>query len=138
MTNPQTVSESFIKWMESKGFGEFEKDIFLGQIPDTDDDDEPIDNAYWIITAGGDVTTLNVTKEQIQQFSIQVNYRNKSGEAVERNMFALNQQVNARVEKSFENFELHSIQASMPEDNDKDVENRPQALLVVAIEIYVS
>lgn len=138
MTNPQTVSESFIKWMESKGFGEFEKDIFLNQIPEADEDDEPIDNAYWIVTAGGDVITRNVTHEQVQQFQVQVNYRNKSGEAVEHNMFALNQQVNAREEKVFEGFDLHSIEASMPEDNDEDVENRPTATFVVAIEIYVS
>lgn len=138
MTNPQTVSESFIKWMESKGLGEFEKTIFLNQIPDTDEDDEPIDNAYWIITAGGDVLTRNVTHEQVQQFQVQVYYRNKSGEAVEHAMFQLNQQVNAREEKIFENFDLYFIEATMPEDNDKDVENRPQASLVVAIEIYVS
>ena len=135
---PTTVSESFIKWMEDNGFGTFDPsgesgDIFLNQIPD----DAP-DNAYWVVTAGGDVTSKNVSAESVQQFSTQVFYRNKSGKEVEHKLFALNQRVNARGCFSIEGFNLYDIEASMPEDNDRDVEGRRLASLVVAIQIYVS
>jgi len=133
MITPTTVSESFIKWMEDNSYGTFGTDIYLNQIPDT-----APDNAYWIVTAGGDVTQLNVTRESIQQFSTQIFYRNKSGEVVEHNLFALNQQVNARGIFAIDGFDLYSIEASMPEDNDRDAENRRQGSFVVAIQIYVS
>lgn len=133
MTDPQTVSESFIKWMEDNGYGTFATDIFLNQIPD-----DAIDNAYWVVTAGGDVTSRNVSAESVQQFSTQVFYRNVSGEEVEHKLFALNQQVNSRTINSIDVFNLYSIEATMQQDNDKDAENRPQASLVVAIQIYVS
>lgn len=139
MTDPKTVSESFIKWMEDNGYGTFSKDpavkgtIFLNQIPD----DAP-DNAYWVVTSGGDVTQLNVTRESIQQFTTEVFYRNKSGEVVEHNLFAINQRVNSRTIFEIAGFELFSIQATMPEDEDRDAESRRQGLITVAIQIYVS
>lgn len=133
MTNPQTVSESFIKWMEDNQYGTFGTTIFLNQIPD----DAP-DDAYWVVTAGGDVTQNMVTRESIQQFSTQVFYRNKLGEVVEHNLFDLNQEVNGRRILEIAGFDLHSIEATMPEDNDRDVENRRQGSLVVSTQIYVS
>lgn len=138
MTDPQTVSESFIRWMEDNGYGVFDPTgnsgtIFINQVPE-----KATDNAYWIVTSGGDVSQLNVTRESVQQFNVQVNYRNKSGRDVEHILFALNQQVNSRTVLNIEGFDLHSIEASMPEDNDKDVENRRQGQLTVAIQIYVS
>ena len=133
MMTPTTVSESFIKWMEDNGFGTFGTDIFLNQIPD-----DAIDNAFWVVTAGGEVASKNVSAESIQQFSTQVYYRNVSGKEVEHHLFALNQKVNTRGAFAIDGFDLYAIEATMPEDNDKDAENRPQASLVVAIEIYVS
>lgn len=133
---PNTVSKAFRQWISAHGFGnadEEEGNIYINQIPD----DAP-DNAWWLVTAGGDVSELLVTKESIQEFVIQVFYRDKSGEVVEHDLFALNQSVNKREWKELNGFDLYSIQASMPEDNDKDVENRPQGTLSVAIQIYVS
>lgn len=138
MITPQTVSEAFIRWMETNGFGNASNEdeeitIYLNQIPD-----DAQDNAWWLITGGGDNPDLLVTKESIQPFVIQVFYRDKSGEVVEHDLFALNQKVNKREWKELEGFDLYSIQATAPEDNDKDVENRPQGTLSVAIQIYVS
>lgn len=135
---PTTVSEAFIKWMQDNGFGSFEPEdgdgtIFLNQVPN-----EAIDSAYWVITSGGPEPELLVTRESIQEFSTQVFYRNKSGEVVEHNLFALNQRVNGRDTLEIEGFELYSIRASQPEDEGKDAERRPQGSLTVAIQIYVS
>lgn len=133
---PKTVSQAFRKWMGANGFGTLagdEANIYINNVPD----DAP-DKSWWIVTAGGDVSNLLVTKESVQQFVIQVFYRDKSGEVVEHDLFALNQSVNKREWKELEGFDLYSIQAGMPEDNDKDVENRPQGSLSVAIQIYVS
>lgn len=133
MMTPTTVSESFIKWMEDNGYGTFGTDIFLNQIPD-----DAQDNAYWVVTAGGSVTSKNVSAESIQQFSTQVFYRNTSGAEVEHKIYALNQQVNARGSFEIDGFDLYAIEATMPNDNDRDAENRRQASLVVAIQIYVN
>lgn len=130
---PTTVSESFINWMVLEGYGTFGTDIYLNQIPEG-----APDNAFWVVTSGGDVTQKNVSAESIQRFNTEVFYRNKSGEAVEHQMFALNQQVNARGVFDIEVFDLYDIEATMPSDNDRDAENRRQASLVVAIQIYVS
>lgn len=138
MITPTTVSESFIRWMSSNGYGVEGESIFLNQIPDQGADGKPIDNAYWVVTAGGNVASKNVSAESIQRFSTQVFYRNKSGEEVEHNLFALNQQVNARGIFEIEGFTLYDIEATMPTDNDRDAENRRQASLVVAIQIYVN
>lgn len=135
---PTTVSESFIKWMQDNGYGTFDPNgnsgnIFLNQIPD-----DANDNAYWIVTAGGDVTQRLVTAQSVQQFSTQVNYRNASGKEVEHNLFELSQRINVRGDFNIDGFELFSIEATMPEDNDKDVENRKQGSFYVNIEIYKS
>ena len=133
---PTTVARAFRQWMGANGFGTLtgpEANVYINNVPD----DAP-DNSWWIVTGGGDVNELLVTKESIQQFVVQVFYRDKSGEVVEHDLFALNQRVNKRGWKELEGFDLYSIQADMPEDNDKDVENRPQGTLSVAIQIYVS
>lgn len=133
MMTPTTVSESFIKWMEDNGYGTFGTDIFLNQIPEN-----APDNAFWVVTAGGDVTSRLVTPQSIQQFSTQIFYRNVSGAEVEHKLFGLNQKVNARGSFEIDGFDLYVIEATMPEDNDRDAENRRQAALVVSIQIYVN
>lgn len=133
MTNPETVSESFIKWMEDNGYGTFGTNIFLNQMPES-----APDSSYWVVTAGGDVTAKLVTAQSIQQFNTQVFYRNAKGKDVERNMFALNQKINTRGCFTIDGFDIYSIEASMPEDDDEDAEDRPQASLIVSIEIYKS
>ena len=138
MINPETVSEAFIKWMEDNGYGTFDVDIFLNQIPDVDENDEPINNAYWIITSGGDVTQKNITAESVQQFTVDVFYRNKSGRLVEKTLFELSRKVNSRDCLMLNGFEVHDIEASLPEDNDRDAENRRQGSFSVDMQIYVS
>ena len=133
MLTPTTVSESFIKWMEDNGYGEFNTDIFLNQVPDAS-----VNNCYWVVTAGGEVTSRLVTAQSIQQFSTQINYRNVKGEEVEHKLFELSQKVNVRGSFNIDGFDLFSIEATMPEDNDRDAENRRQGSFVVAIEIYKS
>lgn len=130
---PTTVSESFIAWMEANGYGSFNTDIYLNQTPAT-----APDNAFWVVTAGGDLVRNNVTAENILQFSVQIFCRNISGKEVEHKLFALNQQVNTRGSFTIDGFDIFSIEATMPDDNDKDAENRRQASLVVGIQIYKS
>lgn len=138
MIDTTTVSRSFIKWMQDNGYGIFGTDIFLNQIPELNDANEPINNAWWVVTAGGDVVARMVTAQSIQQFSSQVFYRNISGDDVESKLFEFNQKINARGSFNIDGFEIYSIEATMPEDGDRDAESRRQGSLVVAIEIYQS
>ncbi len=133
MITPTTVSESFIDWMEDNSYGTFGTDIFLNQIPD----DAP-DNAYWIVTAGGDLPNRLVTAQSIQSFTTQVFYRSASGADVEHKLFALNQKVNTHGYFTIDGFNLFDIQATMPEDNDRDAENRRQGSFTVDSKIYVN
>jgi hypothetical protein len=135
---PTTVSESFVKWMEDNSYGAFGESIFLNQIPDFDANQQPIDNAFWVITAGGDVRSNLVTAQNIKQYSIQVFCRNVSSEEVEHKLYQLETQVNTRGSFTIDGFEIYSIESSMSNDNDMDAENRRQGSLVVGIEIYKS
>jgi hypothetical protein len=131
--NLETVSESFIKWMEDNGYGTFGADIFLNFIPNS-----APDNAYWVVTAGGDVTRTLVTAQNVKQYSTQVFCRNTSGKAVEHKLFELETQVNTHGSFNIDGFEIYSKQSTMPDDIDRDAENRRQASLVVTMEIYKS
>jgi len=133
MTNPQTVSESIVKWLEDNGYGTFGTNIFLSQIPD-----DAVDNAFWVVSAGGSVTRNLVTQEAVQQFSTQVYYRNTSGAEVDHKLFALNQAVNNTIGLQLDGFEVYAIEATMPQDNDRDAENRRYGSMVIATQIYVS
>lgn len=133
MTDPQTVSEAFIKWMEDNGYGTFGTDIFLNQIPD-----DSIDNAYWIVTSGGEVLSRLVTAQSIQQFSTAINYRNVKGEEVEHKLFELSQKINVRDAFYIDGFDIYSIEATMPDDNDRDAENRRQGSFAIGTQIYKS
>lgn len=130
---PTTVSESFISWMEDNGYGTFGTDIFLNEIPD-----DAIDNAYWVVTAGGSVTRSLITAQNIKQYSVQVFYRNVSSEEVEHKLFALETQVNIPNCLNIGDFDVYTMQSTMYTNSDRDAENRRQGSLVVAIQIYKS
>jgi hypothetical protein len=130
---PKKVSKSFVEWMEANSYGTFGTDIFINQVPDS-----AIDNAYWVVTAGGDVAANLVTAQNIKEYVIQVNCRNTSGEAVDDNLNALETQVNTRGCFTIDGFDIYSIESSMPDDNDRDAENRRQGLLNITIKIYKS
>lgn len=133
MITVTTVSESIIKWMEDNGYGTFNTDIFLNQIPD-----DAIDNAFWVVTAGGNVTSNLVTAQNRKQYSSQIFYRNVLGEEVEHTLFQLETQVNTRGCLTIDGFDVYTIESTMSNDNDRDAENRRQGSLVVTIEIYKS
>lgn len=133
MMTPQTVSESLVKWLEDNGYGAFGTSIFLSQIPN-----DAIDNAIWLVSAGGNVRRNLVTQEAVQEFSTQVYCRNTSGEEVDHKLFALNQQVNNTIGLQLDGFEVYTIEATMPQDNDRDAENRRYGSIVIATQIYVS
>lgn len=131
--SPTTTSEIFIDWMNKNGLGVFGSDIFLNQIPK-----EANDSAYWIVTSGGDVTQKLVTGESVQLFNVAVNYRSRSGDDVEKRLHAVSRVINNRATFELSGVEIFSAEASMPEDNDIDAENRKQGSFVVRLEIYVS
>jgi hypothetical protein len=133
MITPQTVSESLVKWMEDNGYGVFGTDIFLNQVPNN-----APDNTFWVVSAGGSVTKSMITQESIQQFSTQIFYRNTAGAEVEHMLFNLNQQINNTNCLTIDNFYIYQIEATMPQNNDRDAENRRLASLVIATKIYVS
>ena len=51
MTNPETLSEAFIKFLEEKDIATFGQDLFLNEVPSSND--TQTESVYWILTSGG-------------------------------------------------------------------------------------
>lgn len=132
MNNPETVSESFIQWLESQGIGVFNTDIFLNQVPQ----DAPAD-CYRVTTSGGNIIQTLRTGEKVKQYFTSIYYRNKKAQLVERNLFALEELINKPQCLELQGFEIISIEANtFATDEDLDSEERSIALLQVNIQIY--
>ena len=132
MNNPETVSESFIKWLEDENIGTFGTDIYLSQVPE-----EAPDTCYWVITNGGSPISKNRTGERVKQYFTSIYYRSTKAKTVERNLFALENLINAPGCLQLEGFEVIEFEASQfPQDDDIDNEQLRVGLLQVNIQIY--
>lgn len=132
MNNPETVSESFIKWLEDENIGTFGTDIYLSQVPL----DAP-NTCYWVLTNGGSPISKNRTGEKIKQYFVSVYYRSTKSKDVERNLFTLEGLINAPGCLQLEGFEVIEIESSQfPSDTDIDNEQLRVGLLQATIQIY--
>lgn len=132
MINPETVSESFIKWLEDEGIGTFGTDIYLSQVPE-----KAPNTCYWVLTSGGIPISKNKTGERVKQYFTSVYYRSTRAKDVERKLFALEELVNSPNCLQLEGFEVIEFEASQfPQDDDLDNEQLRVGTLQVNIQIY--
>lgn len=132
MNNPETVSESFIKWLENNGVGTFGTDLYLNQVPDN-----APDTCYWVLTNGGSPIQKMQTGEKVKQYFVSVYYRSTLGANLERSLFDLEQLINARGCFSLEGFEVIEVEANQfPSDSDLDNIRRRIGLLQANIKVY--
>ena len=131
-TDIKTVSQSFIHFLEGQLNIVFGADLFLNQVPETAPDE-----AWWIITNGGNRIQKLPSGEQVKQYSILVNQRNRSGKTLEESMFALEELLNCSSCVKLEGFEVYDIEATQfPSDSDLDDESRRVGMLSANIKIY--
>lgn len=131
MNNPETVSESFIKFLEDQSIATFGVDLFLSQVPD----DAP-DTCYWILTSGGATIQKLKTGEKVKQYFTSINYRSDKAKNIERDLFNLEELLNCAECVQLEGFEVIEIEATQfPSDEDLDNEDRRVGLLQANIKI---
>ena len=132
MQDIETVSESFIAFLENEGIGTFNTNLFLNQVPD----DAP-DNCWYIITAGGSPIQKLATGEKVKQYVISVYCRSTTGINVERDLFDLEETLNCANCIILEGFEIIEIEATQfPSDEDLDNEERRIGFLQVNVRLY--
>lgn len=132
MIDPETVSESFIKWLEDEGIGTFDVDLYLGQLSQ-----KAPDTCYWVITSGGNVVQKLDTGEKVKQYFVLVNYRSIQGKLVEKNLFKLEELLNCAECIDLDGYEVVEVEATQfPSDSDLDDARRRVGLLQANIKIY--
>lgn len=132
ISNIETVSEAFVEYLEQQGYGTFDEDLFLGQVPL-----KAPDNTFWVITSGGSPIRKLPTGEMLKQYFISVYYRSRSGKDVEKKMFALEELLNCTRCVQLTGFEVNEISATnFGSDEDIDSIERRVGLVQANINIY--
>lgn len=132
--NVETVSEAFIQFLTSQGYGTFGTDLFLNKVPPTSETPEDV---FWIATSGGNTVTKLPTGERVKQYFIYVRFRSPSVETVEKTMFKLEETLNSPVCIDLPPFTVYEQDAqSFASNEDNDSEERQVGSLQANIKIY--
>ena len=134
ITNPQTITESFINWLESEGVATFGQDLYLRRVPDSQ---KTPSSLYWIIPSGGFPLGRNKTGEMIKQYTFAINYRSTKAKDVEHKLYELEELLNCQSCIALEGYQVLGVEVSVfPDDGDVDDEDREVGLLQVNIKTY--
>lgn len=132
MTDPVTVSESFIDWLEVEGYGAFGNNIFLNRKPLNS-----VSDSFVVTTAGGQVVRRLITGEVVKQYLIQVQYRSVSNKDVDRTLFALEERLNARDCFELDGFNVDYVSTfQFASSQDIDNEELQTGMLTVNVQLY--
>lgn len=132
MNNPETVTESFIKWLEDESIATFDQDLFFSQVPD-----KAPDACYWVLTNGGATIQKLPTGEKVKQYFVSVYRRSKSARQVERDLFKIEGLLNCNDCINLDGFEVVEVEVTQyPSDSDIDNEELRIGLLQANIKIY--
>lgn len=127
-----TVSESFIQYLEGQGIATFGTDLYLGQVPD-----DAADTCYWVITSGGTPIQKLRSGEKVKQYFISIYYRSTKTKDVEKKLFELEELLNCTNCVELEGFEVLEVEANQfPTDVDFDNEERRVGFIQANIKTY--
>lgn len=131
-----TLSQSFVKFLEDKGYGIFGQNIYLYRVPNSKKTETEI---LWLIPTGGFPSQVNKTGEMMKTYQFLINFRSNSARKVDEVLNDLEQTLNCSNCVSLEGFELVEIRATqLPADQDLDSENRMVGMINCQITVYKS
>jgi len=126
------ITRAFVKFLEDRGFGTFNSDIFIGGVPL----DGP-NHAYWVISGGGSNKSKNETGEKQKNYLVSVFLRDMDGEVVYNKLQELEELLNSASCFELEGYEVIEIEATTyPTDQDLDMQERTVGLLQATLTIY--
>ena len=131
-----TLSQSFVKFLEEKGYGIFGQNIYLYRVPNSKKTETEI---LWLIPTGGFPAQVNKTGEMMKTYQFLINFRSNSARKVDEVMNDLEQTLNCAHCVSLDGFELVEIRATqLPSDQDLDSENRMVGMINCQVTVYKS
>ena len=131
-----TLSQSFVKFLEEKGYGVFGQNIYLYRVPNSKKTETEV---LWLIPTGGYPASVNKTGELIKAYQMLIYFRSNSACKVDGVLSDLEQTLNCSQCVSLEGFELVGIRATqLPADQDLDSENRMVGSITCQLEVYKS
>lgn len=131
-----TISQSFVKFLEEKGYGVFGQNIYLYRVPNSKKTETEV---LWVIPMGGYPSSRNRTGELVKAYQMTIYYRSNSAKKVDEVLNDLEQTLNCSQCVNLEGFELVSIGATqLPTDQDLDSENRMVGTISCQLEVYKS
>lgn len=131
-----TLSQSFVKFLEDKGYGIFGQNIYLYRVPNSKKTETEV---LWLIPTGGFPSQVNKTGEMMKTYQFLINFRSNSARKVDEVLNDLEQTLNCSNCVSLEGFELVEIRATqLPADQDLDSENRMVGMINCQITVYKS
>ena len=135
MTNPETLSEAFIKFLEEKDIATFGQDLFLNEVPSSND--TQTESVYWILTSGGNPISKLRTGELVRMHAITINFRAIKNEDVEKKLHRLAELLQQPDCIQLDGFETIDVSVSQfPAQEDLDIENRKRGMLRLTIQTY--
>lgn len=128
----QTVGESFLKYLQDKGYGTRGVDLFLGELTNTAPDD-----AMLVVVGGGNPEVVTVDGSMIKMYNFNVYHRSVAGKEIERKLFSLEEELNCASCIKLEGFEtIYSRATNFAQDMDLENENRRIGLLQAQIRLF--
>lgn len=131
-----TISQSFVKFLEDKGYGVFGQNIFLFRVPSSL---KTTDELFWIIPSGGTPIHNNKTSELIKQYNFLIYFRSVSAKRVDEVLSQMEGTLNCSKCVKLEGFDMVDISTTqLPADEDLDAENRMVGMVSVQIQTYAT
>lgn len=134
ITDPKSITQSFVKWLEEQGVATFGQDIFINSVPDSKNTQSSI---YWIVTFGGNTISKGITGEKVQLFVMNLYYRDKKGSRVDEKLYELSELLNDPTCFNLDGVDVLEVSVSQfPASQDFDGEDRKFGMLRIDIQTY--
>lgn len=128
----QTVGESFVKFMQDKGYGTFGQDLYLGEIPLN-----APDKAWLVIVAGGNPDLVTADGSMVKIYTFNVYRRSLAGKEIERDLFSLEEALNCSTCVNLDGFEtIYSRATQFAQDTDFENEQRRIGLIQAQVRLF--
>lgn len=132
MMDTQTVGESFVKYLQDKGFGTFGDDLYYGELPQ-----QAPDKAWLVIVSGGQPDLVTADGGMMKVYTFNVYRRSLAGKEIERDLFSLEEALNCTTCVNLDGFEtIWSRATQFAQDIDLENEQRRIGLIQAQIRLF--